>query len=108
MNLQKIFHSLLFATLAPIAVFFLWQKTVLLTLILIAIAFFKHRLLPIEREPLCFVIAGVFGALTENIVILSGVWEYSEPHLMNVPLWLIPLWGLAGIVGISFYQGLIE
>lgn len=64
--------------------------------------------MPIKKRIIVFLMYGFLGAFAENVAIFSGVWHYSKPELMNIPLWLIPLWGLAGIVGVSFYQGLTE
>ncbi len=44
-----------------------------------------------------FIFASIFGALSEIITTHYGLWEYALPNLLDIPFWLIPLWGCAGI-----------
>ena len=108
MNFHKILIFFLISIVVISSVIFLWEKPLVLTLFLLSVALLKHIVLPVEKEIICFVLAGVLGALSESIAVFSGIWEYSQSQTINVPLWLIPLWGLTGVNGISFYEGLTE
>ena len=107
MELRKTILSLLFVAAGIIAISVFWSKTVLLTIILIGLAVLKHKILPIKREFLWFLVTGILGAGGESIIIFaSGVWHYTSPQLLNIPFWLPFLWGLAGTTGVSLYENL--
>ena len=108
MEKRKILYSILLIILAIIVVVVFWKNTPLLIASLILLAIFKHRLIPIKIEFLWFVISAFVGTGTESLVMLSGPWSYTNTNILNFPLWLPFLWGLAGITGVTLYQGLIK
>jgi len=55
-----------------------------------------------------FVVSGLLGTVGESLIMLSGAWSYSQQHILNFPLWLPFIWGLASVTGISLYQGMVE
>ena len=44
------------------------------------------------------------GVLTEIVAIYFGAWHYTLPTFINVPLWLLPAWGNAGLISICVYK----
>lgn len=105
---QKILYSILLTIIAIILVVVFWRNTNLLIAALILLAIFKHQLIPIKMELLWFVISAFMGSVSESLVMLSGPWSYTNVNILNFPLWLPFLWGLAGITGVTLYQGLIK
>ena len=106
MEKRKTLYSILLIIPAIIVVVVFWKNTPLLIASLILLAIFKHRLIPIKIEFLWFVISAFVGTGTESLVMLSGPWSYTNINILNFPLWLPFLWGLAGITGVTLYQGL--
>jgi hypothetical protein len=55
----------------------------------------------IHPYPLLFyLVCGIGGPIAESLTIKYGVrtWKYDEPtEPLNIPLWLIPLWAIAGV-----------
>ncbi len=51
-----------------------------------------------------FTISALIGSLGESLIMLGGPWSYSNAHILNFPIWLPFLWGLAGITGITIYE----
>lgn len=108
MEKRTALYSLFFIILAIIVVVLFWRNTPLLIASLILLAIFKHRIIPLKIEFLWFVISAFVGTGTESLVMLSGPWSYTNITILNFPLWLPFLWGLAGITGVTLYQGLIK
>ncbi|OGD61843.1 hypothetical protein A2160_00940 [Candidatus Beckwithbacteria bacterium RBG_13_42_9] len=108
MKLKKILIFLSVGLISIILTSFLWQKPVILVIALIVLALVKHFLAPIKQGLILFVLSGFFGTLVESLVMPSGAWNYTQPHIFNIPLWLPFLWGITGICGITLYQGLSE
>ena len=108
MDKQKLAFPLIFILITLITVSLFWKNSLLLSFLLILLAYLKHKLYPISKEFLCFVIAGLIGSLGESLVIFRGSWSYTSPNFFNIPLWLPLLWGLAGTTGIVLYEALIR
>lgn len=85
----------------------LWESPHVLMIALFVLYGFWQSLVLKERSYIyIFVIAGVFGPLAEIIAIYAGAWQYSLPQLLGIPLWLPPLWGLAGVFLVRIWQKL--
>ncbi|OGC56079.1 MAG: hypothetical protein A3H50_00540 [Candidatus Levybacteria bacterium RIFCSPLOWO2_02_FULL_37_10] len=108
MNKKKLMVSVSIILLAIFVVFFFWRIPYLLITLLIVLAFIKAKLSPIRREIFMFVLIGFIGAGAESVLMFGGPWSYATPELINFPIWLPFLWGLAGVTGITLYQGISE
>ena len=94
--------------LAVIMVVLFWKNTLLLIALITLVSIVKHFVIPIKREALWFVISAIIGTCAESVSMLSGPWSYVNIGIINFPLWLPFLWGLAGITGVTLYQGITE
>ena len=94
-------YLILLITIAATAVF--WQNKILLFGLLSLIAFILLRLDSFKLIKEFFAIA-TFGTVTEIIIInFSQAWSYATSDWLLVPVWLLPLWGIAGILAINIY-----
>ena len=91
-----------------LVVFFFWKQSLLLSILLISLAFSRHKIYPLKKELLWFILIGAIGSIGESIVILRGAWSYGQAHLINIPYWLPLLWGLAGTTALTLYQGITD
>jgi hypothetical protein len=105
---KKCISMLLIVLIAIIAVYSLWKYPILLICVLIVMALFKHRIFPLKREYIMYVISAAVGSISESIIMFGGPWSYAQATIVNFPIWLPFLWGLAGITGISLYQSISE
>jgi hypothetical protein len=83
--------SLLLVILLSTHPFILFGVLALLCIIL-------HRINP--QSILFYIVCGIGGPIAESLAIKYGIktWNYKEPtEPLNIPLWLIPLWTIAGI-----------
>jgi asparagine N-glycosylation enzyme membrane subunit Stt3 len=98
-NLMPHVVDALLAALSLLFVSFHWNSPSLLTLALLAIA--ATMILSGTRrahDALFFLIAGIWGALSEAVAVnFGGAWYYPSPFQFGIPLWLPILWGIAGI-----------
>ena len=107
MNVQKIGFSFGMILLIIIAISVLWQQVYVLSLLMLVFAYARHKVYPIKHEWLWFVVIGFIGPLTESIIMkTSGAWAYSTIQVFNFPLWLPFLYGLAGSICITLYEGI--
>src|SRR5574339_25292 len=108
MNTEKITTSLALTAVGIILVSVFWRNWILLSMSLIVFEFIKNKIIPIQKEFIMFIFSGSIGLVAESVIMRSGPWYYTNPNLLNFPAWLWFLWGFAGCLGISFYEGLTE
>jgi glycerol-3-phosphate acyltransferase PlsY len=91
-------------TLAMVVLF--WENNLLLTFILIIIGLLMLFILKSLKKIATFILCGFLGTIAEIIAIMSGAWVYSNPSILGIPFWLIPLWGIAAIFMTNFQENL--
>ncbi len=95
--------SILLAAIASII--FLWKQALVLSVLLIALALVKRRILPIAREFHWYAGLTIGGAIVEIIMVNIGrAWSYVTPQVLNIPLWMPLFWGLVGTTSIVLYM----
>jgi uncharacterized membrane protein YoaT (DUF817 family) len=47
----------------------------------------------------CFLVVAVLGSLAEAVFVHFGVWHYTNPTLLGVPLWFPLAFGTAALIG---------
>jgi hypothetical protein len=85
------------AILVLVLTILLYEKIIIATILITIIAI---TYLLIHKSKIMwkiFLSAAILGTAAEVLAVYFGVWEYAKPNLINVPLWLIPVWGCAGI-----------
>lgn len=108
MNVYKVAIAVGFvlATIAAVALF--WKNALLVSSVLLSLAYLKHVAAPLRNEFAWYVVVGLVGAGTEDLMVFLGgnPWTYSGTLISNVPLWLPLLWGVAGITMITLHEGI--
>ena len=76
-------------------------------MILILLAFAKHKLYPIKKELFWYLLIG-FGATFIEVILVNfgNAWSYSAKHFLNIPLWMSFFWAILGTTIISLYEGI--
>lgn len=88
---------------------FLWRYVGLFSLLLIVLTYIKHRIYPIKKELLWYLLICIGGAIAEIILINFGHgWRYSNPDIFGIPLWIPLFWGLVGTTMLVIYDALIN
>lgn len=98
----------LLSILTLIFVILLFEKNFILTFLLILIGLVMLFILKSLKKVTIFFSCGIMGAISEIIAVSNGVWTYSNPNSFGIPLWLIPLWGIAAIFMINFQEQLSQ
>lgn len=95
--------------LSFLCLLFLWNQTILLAVLLIAIAYAKHRIMPIQKELMWYCLILFGGGLTEIVLVNVGqAWSYTNAQIFGIPLAMPLLWGLLGTTLVSMYEGLVK
>ncbi|HLC55586.1 MAG TPA: hypothetical protein VJJ75_03565 [Candidatus Nanoarchaeia archaeon] len=76
----------------------LWQQPLALAISLLIVSWWVLSWHKQKEELLLYIIIGIGGPLGEIIAIHFGAWSYSLPQVIGIPIWLPPLWALAGVL----------
>jgi uncharacterized membrane protein YoaT (DUF817 family) len=77
---------------------FLYMDSILLTLILLLCLLTCFMRWHNKRDLYSFIIGMIVGTSAEIITVHFGVWRYTNPTLLKIPLWLPLAWGTGAIV----------
>lgn len=104
---KKILVSILIIIFSCLALLLLNSQSFLLCVILILLAFVKHKIYPIKKELFWYLLVGFGGAFIEIILVKFGnAWRYSVQHFFNIPIWMPFFWATLGTTIISLYEGI--
>ncbi len=86
-----------FAIVAITLVSLLWSKPFLLLVVILVVSALTLLQKKEMRELKLFIVISLGGAFAETVAIYFGTWSYALPQFIGIPLWLFPIWGLAGV-----------
>lgn len=96
-NKAFIRDSILF-TLVVLVVLLFWKNNLVVSFLL-AVEFLGAALFLYSRpERLFFLFAGIFGVVLETIGGKVGIWTYTFPNFITVPIWIFFCWGFTFIL----------
>ncbi|HLD50992.1 hypothetical protein A3K34_02345 [candidate division WWE3 bacterium RIFOXYC1_FULL_40_10] len=105
---RRVAYSLAFLFLTVLLLLFLWKQVVLLSFLLVLIAYAKYRIAPIKRELLWYVLVSLAGGITEIILVNIGrAWSYTGPGFLGLPIQMVLFWGVVGTTVVIIYDELV-
>ena len=94
--------------LVVLGMIFLSRQAELLLVFLVLLSYIKHRIYPIKKEFLWFVLVGVICGVTEMVFVnVVSMWSYLHPQLLGIPVYMPVFWGFLGITTVLLYDELI-
>lgn len=103
-DLRIIIITALFLILSILGIWFLWEDIILLTVTLFFLALIELSAIGSRKLAVVFFLCGIGGGIVEIVAVHFGAWNYTEPTFLNIPLWLLPGWGNAGIIIVTLYK----
>jgi hypothetical protein len=75
-----------------------WTNNILVTAILIAAYWIRYYFWPDKEDLVLYVGGAILGPIAEIIATKVGIWHYTLPTFLNIPLWLPFAWGFAAVL----------
>jgi len=75
-----------------------WTNNILVTAILIASYGVRYYFWPNREDHVLYVGGAILGPIAEIIATKAGIWHYTLPTFLNIPLWLPFAWGFAAVL----------
>ncbi len=82
--------------IASISLFY--ENNILLTVILLIGWLFGIKFWHKKDDIYFFVIGAIGGPIAEVVAINFGAWQYSNPTILGIPIWLPLAWGFAAVM----------
>ncbi|MCC6711663.1 MAG: hypothetical protein IT416_04925 [Candidatus Pacebacteria bacterium] len=106
---KKLTTAITILVISVFLILFLWQQTLILPIILLFLAYIKHKTIPIKKEFLWFTSLLITSWLVEVLLVNIGqAWQYNSPSFLNVPIYLPIFWGILGTTLIIVHQELTK
>ncbi len=79
-----------------------------MTVILIASYVLRYLCWPDNEDHVFYIAGAIIGSLTEIIATRAGIWSYTLPTFLNIPVWLPFAWGFAVVLIIRIGQAFVR
>lgn len=88
------------------AVILVWKNNAVVTAIIIAAYLLRYFLWPDKEDHMFFAAGAILGTTAEIIATHAGIWSYTVPTFLKIPVWLPFAWGFASVLIIRIAQSL--
>ncbi|WP_135605010.1 hypothetical protein [Methanococcoides sp. NM1] len=105
---KAIFRDLFIFALALMLAVFFWKNNLLLTFLILSIYGIRQYFWSAKGDNIIYISGILLGCTAEFIGTHLGVWTYSAPLFLNIPLWLPFAWGLVSVIIIRVSLPFIE
>ncbi len=78
--------------------YYLWGNNIILTFLLLVISGVILVKFSTKEEKVLYLVCFVLGPIFDLTLVPRGVWNYGNPTLFNVPLWLPVAYGLGTVM----------
>ena len=85
-----------------------WKHNAAVTAILIGSYLARHLFWPDNEDHIFYVAGAVIGSAAEIIATRAGIWTYTLPTFLNIPVWLPFAWGFAVVLIIRIGQAFVR
>lgn len=90
------------------ATFLLWKDNFLVATILAVLWAVCVRYWHTKEDNVLFVVGGFAGPILEATAVHLGIWSYTNPNFLGIPLWLPLIWGETVVVAKRIADILIQ
>lgn len=81
-----------------------WRHNAAVTAILIAAYLIRYYFWPVREDHVFYVAGAIIGPTAEIVATHAGIWSYTLPTFLNIPVWLPFAWGFAVVLIIRIGQ----
>jgi hypothetical protein len=87
-------------------VILVWKNNVAVTAIIIGAYLLRYVLWPNNEDHIIFAAGAILGTTAEIIATHVGIWSYTLPTFLNIPVWLPFAWGFVSVLIVRIAQSL--
>jgi hypothetical protein len=99
-----LFRDLLIFFFLLFLVILVWKNNIAVTAIILGFYFLRYFLWPNREDHIIFIAGACLGTTAEIIATHTGIWSYTLPTFLNIPVWLPFAWGFVSVLIIRVAQ----
>lgn len=99
-------RDLSFFFLSILIVIFVWRSNIAVTAVVIGCYVVRYFFAPNREDHVIFAAGAVLGTTAEIIATKVGIWSYTIPTFLNIPVWLPFAWGYVSVLIVRIAQSL--
>jgi len=81
-----------------------WKNNIAVTAIILGFYLLRYFLWPNREDHIIFMAGAILGSIAEIIATHAGVWSYTLPTFLNIPVWLPFAWGFVSVIIVRVAQ----
>ncbi len=85
-------------------VILVWKNNIAVTAIILGFYCLRYFLWPNREDHIIFIAGALLGSAAEIIATHAGVWRYTLPTFLNIPVWLPFAWGFVSVLIVRIAQ----
>jgi hypothetical protein len=91
-----------------VVVIMVWRNNAAVTGVLIAVYLVRSLLWPNREDHIVFAAGAILGSTAEIIATRVGIWSYTLPTFLNIPIWLPFAWGVISVLIVRIAQAFLR
>jgi len=105
---RALVRDLVIFWLVVLLVVLTWRHNMVVTAILIAAYLARYRFWPNREDHIFYIAGAIIGPAAEIIATHAGIWSYTLPTFLRIPVWLPFAWGFAVVLIIRIGQAFVR
>jgi hypothetical protein len=93
-----LFRDLLIFFFLLFLVILVWKNNIAVTAIILGFYLLRYFLWPNREDHIIFIAGAGLGTTAEIIATHAGIWSYTLPTFLNIPVWLPFAWGFVSVL----------
>ena len=85
-----------------------WRHNIAVVAILIAAYLARYLFWPNREDHILYIAGAIIGPTAEIVATHAGIWTYTLPTFLNIPVWLPFAWGFAVVLIIRIGQAFVK
>jgi hypothetical protein len=91
-----------------IIVISVWKNNAVVTAVIIGFYLVRYFLWPDREDHIIFIAGAILGSTAEIIATRVGIWQYTLPTFLNIPVWLPFAWGFVSVLIIRIARAFLR
>ncbi len=99
-----LFRDLLIFFFLLFLVILVWKNNIAVTAIILSFYLLRYFLWPNREDHIVFIAGAALGTTAEIIATHTGIWSYTLPTFLKIPVWLPFAWGFVSVLIVRIAQ----
>ena len=94
----ELFFDIMLFVVGLVFISFFYMNNILLTVLLLLLLVFGLKFWYKKHDIYFFVFGAIIGLIAEVVAVHFGAWQYTNPSILRVPIWLPIAWGFVVVL----------